>query len=442
MLVDAASTPALLYWAVKDLAFATYDLHQIQAGYVLAFCSLLFVGGHIADLVGRRTTLLIGLTGFALAAVVGATAAGPEALVVSLVLRGVFAALITPAAFGLVAAQFTEPGERRKAFGVYSVTGLGGVALALFIAVPLTESTTWRLALYAVAGLSLVALIGTATLVRDWVRRAPARFDGPGALLSTLGIAAVVFGLAQVLGGWGGWGEPLMVPALVLGVVLLAAFAWQQSRAGTSPILPAYATGTRDRLGASLVLFLIGLALAPVASLLGAFLISLGPLASLPAFLVMAGAFLIGSLAVAARLLPRIGPRALLVPGLLLAAVGVMLIELAQDSVSSTVPSMICVSVGLGMVGTVLYSTITDGIAAHDSGGRGGLVMANQHLGGELAFALLGGTLFQLSSVDPVLVYGAAGVLAVAALLGGLLIKGPARTVAPAEPWSAPTLPG
>ncbi|MFG3406855.1 bifunctional serine/threonine protein kinase/MFS transporter [Streptomyces sp. NPDC048142] len=438
VLVHAASTPALLYWAVEDLEFATYDLDQIYVGYALAFCSLLLVGGHIADLIGRRATLLIGLTGFAVAAVVGATAAGGDALVWSLVLRGVFAALIAPASFGLVAAQFTGPKERGRAFGIYSAAGLGGIALALIIAMPLTDLLNWRLSLYVVAGLALVALTGTAALVRDRGGRTPARFDGPGALLSTLGVGAVVFGLAQLVGGWSAWGEPLMVP--VLGIVLLAAFAWQQSRAA-SPILPTYATRTRDSLGASLTLFLTTLALTPVVSFLGEFLRSVSLSASLAAFLGMTGAFLIGSLAVSARLLPRIGPRVLLVPGLLLAAVGVLIIQSAQEALSSTIPSMVCIAVGLGMAGTVLYSAITDGVAAHDSGGRGGLVMVNQHMGGELAFALLGGGMLQLSFNNPALFYGSAGVLAVAALLGGLLVKGPARTAAPAEPWSAPTLP-
>lgn len=437
VLLDASSTAWLLPGIVRDLAFATYDLDQIYAGHALAFCALLLVGGHIADLIGHRTTLLIGLTGFAVTAVVGATAAGPDALVWSLVLRGVFAALIAPASFGLVAARFTEPKERGRAFGIYSVAGLGGLALALFIAVPLTSTLTWRITLYVIVVLALIALIGTAALVRDPGGRTPARFDGPGALLSTLGVAALVFGLAQSRGGWGGWGEPLMVPALVLGVLLLAAFAWQQSRAA-SPILPAYATRTRDGVGASLTLFLTGLALVPVTLLLGGFLTSVDPVASLAAFLAVTGAFLIGALAVSARLLPRIGPRVLLVPGLLLAAVGVLIIRWAHGSVSSAFPSMICLGLGLGMVGTVLYSTITDGIAAHDSGGRGGVVMVNQNMGGELAFALLGGVTFHLSGDDPVLLHGSAGVLAFAALLGGLLIKGPARTGASAEPRPAP----
>ncbi|EWS93501.1 MFS transporter [Streptomyces sp. SID5466] len=436
VLLDASSMLWLLPDIAEDLGLAA-ELHWLYTGYALAFGALLLVGGHLADLIGRRTTLLIGLAGFVLTAVAGAMAAGSDALVWSLVLRGVFAALIVPASLGLVTALFTEPDERRKAFGIYSLAGLGGSALTLFIAVPLSLALTWRVSLYVTVLLALVALIGTATLVRDRPGRSPARFDLPGALLSTLGVASLAHGFARAPEL--GWGAPYAFVSVALGILLLVAFAWQRSKA-ESPILPAYATGTRDSFGASVALFLTALGLAIVVPLLGAFLTSVGLLPTLSALLLMTGSFLVGSLAVSARLLPRIGARALLLPGLLLAAVGVLLIRLVEDSVSSAVPSMICLSLGLGMAGTVLYSTVTDGIAAHDSGGMAGLVMVNQHVGSELGIALLyGASVTHLAGDNPAIIYGSAGALLGAALLGGLLIKGPARSGAPAEPWSAPT---
>ncbi len=306
---------------------------------------------------------------------------------------------------------------------------------------PLSLALAWRASLYVTVLLALIALIGTATLVRDQAGRAAARFDALGALLSTFGVAALVHGFSQSVEI--GWGTPLTSLTLTLGIVLLAAFARRQSRA-TSLLLPPDAARNRDGFGALLTLFLTGLALAAVAPFLGGFLSSVGPLPSLAAFLLMTGSFLIGSLAVSARLLPRIGPRALLVPGLLVAAVGVLLILLAEDSVSGAFPNMICLSLGLGMAGTVLYSTVADGSAAPGPGGRSGLVVVNQHVGSELGIALLYGATAasHLAGDHPVLVYGAAGALAVAALLGGLLIKGPARSGTPAEPWAAPTLPG
>ncbi|MEU0097959.1 MFS transporter [Streptomyces sp. NPDC006267] len=435
VLLNTASTLALLPDIARDLSSSWDGLAWLSAGYAIVFGALLLVGGHLADLVGRRTTLLIGLTGFAVTAVAGALSTGTDALLWSHVLRGVFAALIVPASLGLVTALFTEPDERRNAFGIYSVAGLGGSALTLFIAFPLFLTLNWRVSLYVTVLLALVALIGAATLVRDQPGRTPPRFDAPGALLSTFGAAALLYGFVQFQVDDGD--ASLAYSAVLLGVLLLAAFAWQQSRTADR-ILLAYATGTRDMFGASLALFLTALALEIVVQLLGPFLMSVELLASLAMFVLMTGLFLVGSRGVSARLLPRIGPRALLLPGLLLAAVGVLLIRLVEGSVVSALPSMICLSLGLGMAGTVIYSTITDGIAAHDSGGLAGFVMASQHMGNELGVALLYGTTSRLSGDNPALLHTAAAALLVAALLAGLLIKGPARSVAPAETGAAP----
>ncbi|WP_051820147.1 MFS transporter [Streptomyces flavochromogenes] len=451
VLLDLAmTTPRLLFAISADLGMGRSSEQWMYVGYALAFGALLLVGGHLADLIGRKATLLIGLTGFAVSTAVGAVSPGPAVLVWSQVFKGVFAALITPASLGLVAAQFTEPRARRRAFGIYGVIGLGGSALTMFLAVPLTYVlASWRMSMYVTVLLAFIALLGTATLVRDRPGgRNPAGFDTPGALLSAFGVASLVFGLAE--SGAAGWGAPLPSVALVCGILLIAAFARRQSTA-RSAILPAYPTRTRDSLGASLALFMIGLALSTVIAPLDAFLNSdVGAVPTVAVFVLMTASFLVGSLLISARLLPRVGPRVLLVSGLLVAAVG-PLVQLAMGgSVSSAYPTVICIGLGVGTAGTVLYSAIMDGVAAHDSGGRAGLVMVNQHVGAELGFALLAGAAGHRAGLlfmhdDPLLSYLEAGALVVAALVGGLLVRarpsegGADSASAPhSAGWSAP----
>lgn len=442
VVLAASTSTVLLYDALRDLESDASSREWMVTAHFTAFGALLFIGGHLADLIGRKTTLLIGLTGLAVATAVQASAPDPDTMLWAYVAQGVFAALVTPASFGLVAAHFTEPKARTKAFGVYSLAGLGGSALSLFLAVPLAHSLTWRVSLYVTVLLAVIALVGTAARVRDLPDRTPAGFDAVGALLSTLGFAAVVFALdrSSILG----WGSPLILLCLTGGVLMLTAFFWRQSssRGAGAAILPAYGAGAGGRLGALLALFLTGFALAVVVPLLGEFLWSVAPGLSLPAFLVMAGSFLVGSLLVSARLLPRIAPRVLLVPGLLLAAVGVLLVRMGIGSPAGAFPSMICLSVGLGMTGTVLYSAITEGIAPHDSGGRAALAVAGRELGDSIGAALVGGTagMHPLHGDNPVALYVSAAALLIAALVGWLMIKGPARTVVPAGPWAAEPL--
>ncbi|MEV6247246.1 MFS transporter [Streptomyces sp. NPDC051742] len=410
--VSTSTLPHLLHEISADVGMDHFSEQWMFVGYALAFGALLFVGGHVSDLIGRKPALLIGLAGFAVSTAIGALAPGPAALLGSQVLKGIFAALITPASLGLVAAQFTEPRGRRRAFGLYSMIGLGGSVLT----VPLTyASSSWRVSMYVTVLLALIALIGTATLVRDRSgRRTPTRFDGLGALLSAFGVAALVFGFAESAAA--GWGAPIPSASLACGILLMAAFARWQSKA-RSGILPTYPARTRDGFGASLTLLLIGLALSTViAPLIGLLYANVGPVPTVAVFVLLTASFLVGALPVAAGLLPRIGPRALLVSGLLVAAVG-PLIQLAMgDSLPATYPTVICLGLGLGTAGTVLYSTVMDGIAAQDSGGRAGLVMVNQHLGAELGFALLVGAAGYRFGL-------AAASLLVAALVGGLTVR-------------------
>ncbi|MGA5196669.1 bifunctional serine/threonine protein kinase/MFS transporter [Streptomyces exfoliatus] len=414
--VSTSTLPHLLYEISADVGMDHFSERWMFVGYALAFGALLFVGGHVADLIGRKPALLIGLTGFAVSTAVGALAPGPAVLVWSQVLKGLFAALITPASLGLVAAQFTEPQARRRAIGLYAMIGLGGSVLTVPLAVPLAYELGWRVSMYVTVLLALIALIGTAALVRDRSgRRTPTRFDGLGALLSAFGVAALVFGFAESAAA--GWGAPLPSVSLACGILLMAAFARWQSKA-RSAILPAYPARTREGFGASLTLLLIGLALstviAPLVDLLSA---NVGPVPTVAVFVLLTASFLVGALPVAGRLLPRIGPRALLVSGLLVAAVGPLIQLATGDSLPATYPTVICLGLGLGTAGTVLYSTVMDGIAAQDSGGRAGLVMVNQHLGAELGFALLVG-----AAAGYRFGLGAASLL-VAALIGGLMVR-------------------
>ncbi|WP_308187623.1 bifunctional serine/threonine protein kinase/MFS transporter [Streptomyces sp. DH8] len=437
VLYNTASLLGLLPGMARDLG-GWNGLAWLEPGYVVAFGALLLVGGHLVDLVGSRKTLLIGLTGFTVAAVAGASAAGPAALVWSHGLQGVFAALIAPASLGLATTLFTEPKHRRQAIGVYSVVGLGGSVLILFIAAPLALTLTWRASAYLVALLALLALAGAAALVRERPDRAPARFDVPGALLSTLGVAALLQGFDSFLAD--DRGVPLAATAVLVGVLLLALFVRRQSRTA-NPILSVHAAGGRELTGASLVLFLTALALGIMVPRLGVYLLFVGPSAPLVAFPVMAAVFLAGSLGVSTRLLPRVAPRVLLLSGLLLAAIGALLVLPATGSLVSVLPSTVCLGLGLGAAGAVLYSTITDGVDARASGGLAGFVLVNQHVGGALGITLVYVmTSHHVFGGNPGPVYGAAGALAVAALLGRLLVKGPARAVPSAGPRPAPGL--
>ncbi|MEU3316905.1 bifunctional serine/threonine protein kinase/MFS transporter [Streptomyces sp. NPDC006662] len=426
VMLGASTSTVLLYNALHALGSDPSSGEWMVTAHFVAFGALLFVGGHLADLVGRKATLLIGLAGFTVATAVQASTPNAGVLLGAFIVQGAFAALATPASFGLVAGHFTEPRARTRAFAVYSPVVLGGSLLSLFLGVPLAEFVTWRVYLYVVCLLALLALVGTAALVRDLPDRKPDGFDALGVLLGTVGVGAIIVAFhASFVLAWA---------CLIGGVLLIVAFFLRRTRTPGAAILPVYDAGARGRRGALLALFLTGLALESVAPRLAIFLWSAGEAMGLVASAVVAGSFLLGSLLLATRLLPRIGFHAVLVWGLLLSAAGSLLMLVDTEAPAAALPSLFCLGVGLGMAGTALYSALTEGIAPHDSAGRGALTVATQEVSGHAAAAALAsaGLNGESGGDNPVTLYLSAAALLAAALIGGLMLKAPARTGPPA----------
>ncbi|WP_411123060.1 MDR family MFS transporter [Streptomyces sp. x-19] len=393
VLFDATSLRVALPWIVRDLHLPTDELRTMTTAYALAFGGLLLLGGHLADLIGRKRMVVVGLSGFAVAAVVGGLAPDSGVLIAARTLQGLFAALLSPAALGLVLVNFTEPKARARAFGVYAATAAGGSAVGQLAGGWLATTLSWRWCLYAAVPLTVIALIGTATLVHDHPARTGPRLDVPGLLLGSGGILALVYGCQEAAAG--SWVSPLVLVPLAVGAALLVAFVqWQRKTA--APLLPPYVLADRDRLGALLALFLAGVgafALLPtltehLGSVRG-YPPSVAAAAMLPAAVAMA----LGATQLSARLLHRVPPRHLIVPGLLLTALGLLLLtRLGTDSgyVTVVLPGMLLAGLGMGVALMPLLAVATDGVAAPDSGAGAAVTGAANQVGGMLGAALFG----------------------------------------------------
>ncbi|MGG2464195.1 MDR family MFS transporter [Streptomyces sp. RGM 3693] len=396
VLLDATSLRMALPSIMVNLHVPDDDLSSIFTGYELASVGLLLLGGHLADLAGRKRMLIIGLAGFAVAAAIGGLAPTSGVLVWARALQGVFAALLTPAALGLVAANFTDPKARGRAFGVYTAIATGGSTVGLLTGSWLLDNTSWRMCLYATIPLALIALLGAAILVHDRPVRTGPRLDAPGLLLGTGGLLALVYGLQETSPR--GWTDLLVLALFAFGIVLLLACAWWQITS-TTALLPPYASKDRNRIGSFLTLFLAGVGTLALFPTLMAYLENFrgySPLGTATAVLPTFAAIVIGATQVSARLLHRTSPRNLIVPGLLLTALGLLLLTfLTPDSGYATLllPGMLLAGLGLGMALMPLYSLATAGLAAPDSGGGAAVTSAANQVGGVLGTVLFSSVL-------------------------------------------------
>ncbi|MFB7782676.1 MDR family MFS transporter [Streptomyces vinaceus] len=392
VLIQAAAFDFALPAVQSDLHLSTDGARTLAGAHGIAFGAVLLIGGHVADRVGRRQTLIVGLLGCAAASALGGSAADSGTLVWARVLQGVFGALLTPAALSLVATGFTDPKERGRAFGIYAAIAAGGTALGTAVGGWLLTALSWRVALYAGVPLTVLALIGTLALVHEHRPRTAGHFDVPGLLLGAGGAAALLYGLgeAQPLG----WSTPLVLILLVGGVLLLAGFVRRQF-AAPHPILPAHLLGDPDRAGSLLAMLLAGagtIALYPVLGYYLQVVLGYDPAAAALDFLPLAAAVAIGSTQVSARLLRRTAPRVPLLAGLVLTAVGLLLLtRLRFDSSYATgvLPALLLTGLGIGMAFVPVLALVTGGADEEHAGGAAAAVFTAQALGAAIGAALL-----------------------------------------------------
>ena len=183
--------------AQEALHFSNDGRQWIVTAYSLAFGSLLLLGGRLADLIGRKTTFVLGIAGFAAASAAGGAATSFAVLVTARTIQGAFAALLAPTALSLLTTTFTGSKERARAFGVFGAIGDSGAAIGLILGGILTEYLDWRWTLYVNVVIAVVALAGVILFVSRSVPVSRPGLDIPGVLLAAGGLSCTVFGFAS-----------------------------------------------------------------------------------------------------------------------------------------------------------------------------------------------------------------------------------------------------
>ena len=401
IVLDASIVNLALPSAQRELGISDADRQWVVTAYTLAFGGLLLLGGRIADFVGRKKTFLIGLGGFAVASALGGVAGNAALLFAARGLQGAFAALLAPAALSLITVTFTEPTERARAFGVFGAISGGGAALGLIAGGLLTEYASWRWCLGVNVPIALAVAAAAVPVVRESKAPGKTRYDIPGAVLVTLGLLALVYGFTEaakekdpgrsteVLG----WTAPSTLGFLGVAVVLLVAFVlWE--RRSDHPLLPLRILLDRNRGGAYLVFLFVGAGLfAMFLFLTFYFQITLGytPLRSGMAFLPFSLGIIVGA-GIVSQLLPRLGPKPLMVPGLVMAIAGMLLlVRITADTSYTTLvlPSLLLLSLGMAAVFIPASSTALVGVGSADAGVASAVLNTSQQVGGALGTALL-----------------------------------------------------
>jgi EmrB/QacA subfamily drug resistance transporter len=392
VVLDSTIVNIALPSAQRALGFSTVDRQWVVTAYALAFGSLLLLGGRLGDLFGRKATFLTGAVGFAAASAVGGAATSFGMLVAARATQGVFGALLAPAALSILSTTFSDPKERGKAFGVYgAIVGAGG-AIGLVLGGVLTEYLSWRYCLYV--NLIFAGLAATGAVLLLSQQRVPAqhRLDLPGVAFVSSAMFCLVYGFANAANH--SWHTPSTYGFLAAGVVLLATFASWQTRAA-NPLLPPRLVLDRNRGAAYLAVPIAGAGIFGIFLFLTYYLqetLHYSPVVSGLAFLPMVAMIVLSANMSNIVLLPRFGPKQLVIVGMLLSAASqIWLTRIGVQSSYTTAVLGPLMLAGLGFGFTIAPSmnTGTFGVAPRDAGVASATLNTGQQIGGSIGTSVL-----------------------------------------------------
>ncbi len=390
IILDATVVNIALPHIQHGLHFSATSLSWVLNAYTLTFGGLLLLGGRVGDILGRRRVFITGIGLFTVASLAGGLAASAGWLLAARAAQGVGGALASPAVLALIVGAYPEGRERTRALGVYAGVVTGGASLGLVLGGVITEWASWRWVLFINVPIGIIVALATPWFISESPRQ-PGHFDLAGALTSTGGMASLVY--AFIRAATGGWGESLTLGAFAAAAVLLGLFLLIETRA-RQPITPLGLFADVGRSASFVARLLL------VAGMFGMFffvtqflqdVLGFSPLRTGIAFLPMTTALFAVSRA-APRLVPRFGPKRLIVAGLLPVIAGMA--WLAQVSpatgyLTGVASPMLIFGIGMGVAFVPLTMVSLAGVRPGDSGAASSMVNVMQQVGGALGLAIL-----------------------------------------------------
>jgi DHA2 family methylenomycin A resistance protein-like MFS transporter len=413
----------------RDIGASGTQQQWVVDAFVLVFAALLIAGGVLGDRHGRRRAFVAGLGVFAVGSLACAVAASPGLLIAARVVQGLGPPLILPASLALVAAAYPDRRERARAIGFWGAGSGLGAALGPLLGGLIVSGLGWRwvFALNIPVALALAAA-AMRVIAPDRGHRGAHRFDGAGALLVTLGMGGVVFGIIE--GRERGWASAAVMAGFAAGAALLAAFVATERR-HPEPLVDLALLGRRAFAAANLGGAMMMFTLIGTTVYVSAFLESTRGLSALETGLALLpmGATVATCAPVSGRLTARIAPPVLIVVGILLAAAGAALLGRtdATDGAGDLWPALVLLGAGTGFALPPMTSTAVSAAPAHETGMASAIHNASRQLGGALGVAVLGTIVLSATSLAAglrsALTTAAVLLVAVAALSAGLLAR-------------------
>ncbi|TXS54933.1 DHA2 family efflux MFS transporter permease subunit [Streptomyces sp. t39] len=374
-----------------ELGMSATGLQWVLNAYSIAFAGFMLLGGRAADIFGRKRMFLIGLGLFTLTSLAGGLAQEGWQLLAARAAQGLGAAVLAPATLTLITAAVPPGPARTRAIATWAAVGAAGGAAGGLVGGVLTDLLSWRWVLLINVPVGVLVLACALVWLAESRVDAPRRLDLPGAVLVTLGLAAVAYGIVQTEEA--GWGARATLVPLLAGIALLVLFVIVEARTA-APLMPLKVFRSRAVSAANAAMTVTGsvsFAMWFFMTVYAQNVLGYTPMEAGLALIPSSLAVVVGS-KIAPRLMAAAGARNVAVLGALVAAAGyAWQSTMSADGAYVTTIALpgVLMMAGLGLALTPLATLATSGAAPGDAGLVSGLVNTSRTMGGALGLAVL-----------------------------------------------------
>ena len=379
---------------IRELHADASEVQWIIDGYVLAFASLLLTGGILGDKYGRKKMFLTGLAIFTTFSFMCGISSTPSQLIAFRAFQGVGGALMMPGTLSILTVTF-PPNERAKAIGLWA--GVSGLALGIgpLLGGYITQHASWHWVFFLNVPIGIVAFFVAIRTVRESRSEQERNLDIPGLILGTAGLFCITYGLIEA--NRRGWSSAVIIGALTLGVILIGAFLWWESRNehAMMPLsffrIPAFSAGNLVAFSVSMGLFASFLYMSLYMQLVRGYSATQAGLRFLPMT-----AMIIVTAPLAGRYAQKHGAKAPMTYGLTLAALGTLSLCFIQIDTPFWIVGIVFMVMGHGMGATMapMTATVMSSVGPQRAGLGSAMTNTSREIGGVLGIAALGAVVF------------------------------------------------
>jgi EmrB/QacA subfamily drug resistance transporter len=379
---------------VRDLGASASSLQWIVDAYTLVFAGLLLTAGSLGDKFGRRRALTIGLIVFGTASAAAAFSSSTGALIAARAVMGIGGALIMPATLSILSNVFTVPAERARAIGIWAGVSAIGIALGPILGGLLLEHFWWGSVFLVNAPVVVIALILGRFFVPESKDPTGPRLDPLGAVLSIVGLAALLYAIIEV--PTRGWSDPAVLGTLAVAIVVLGGFALWELHSDHPMLDVSFFKNPRFTVASwsiTMAFFAMSGALFLITQLLQ-FVMGYDPLAAGYRIAPIAVVLMIVA-PQTPKLVERIGTKRTVAIGLVSAATGLLVIASCNPDTSyaRVFVGLVVMALGMGLVMAPATESIMGSLPKEKAGVGSAVNDTTRQVGGALGIAVLGSLL-------------------------------------------------